>query len=101
MESKHVTRFSDSSLYDEVCMLCGAIDDGLESPCKAMKRIAYKTELDAFREWNLEHGNQEAYKCHTLEILLGYSLCCTQINVAVGCYIIDERTAKSLTGVRT
>jgi hypothetical protein len=25
-ENGHVTRFSDSSLYDEVCVLCGAQD---------------------------------------------------------------------------
>lgn len=37
---KHVTRFSDSSLYDEVCTVCGATDatiaglpDRLSGPC--------------------------------------------------------------------
>lgn len=33
----HKTRLSDSSLYDEVCTLCGATDRGssLERPCPA------------------------------------------------------------------
>jgi len=28
----HVTRFSDSSLYDEVCVLCGLTDGSLMMP---------------------------------------------------------------------
>lgn len=37
----HKTRFSDSSLYDEVCTLCGATDANgmaeLNRPCPAQK----------------------------------------------------------------
>lgn len=38
----HVTRLSDSSVYDEVCTLCGATDargsDRLQKPCPQAKR---------------------------------------------------------------
>lgn len=36
----HVTRYSDSSLYDEVCTLCGATDagTGLRYPCPNRKK---------------------------------------------------------------
>lgn len=54
------------------------------------KREATKNELDAFREWNLSHGNQEGYRAKKLEIVDG-PLYCTQQEVAVGCYVIDER----------
>lgn len=41
MKSKHRTRLSDSSLYDEVCLDCGATDargdDRLDRPCPAKK----------------------------------------------------------------
>lgn len=30
----HITRFSDSSLYDETCVLCGMVDGSLMSPVK-------------------------------------------------------------------
>jgi hypothetical protein len=37
----HKTRYSDSSLYDEVCTLCGVTDYNgmkeLDKPCKAQK----------------------------------------------------------------
>ena len=37
MDPTHRTRYSDSSLYDEVCVLCGATDsrgsDALDRPC--------------------------------------------------------------------
>lgn len=40
-EFGHVTRYSDSSLYDEVCVLCGATDargdDRLERKCPNAK----------------------------------------------------------------
>ena len=37
-ENGHVTRFSDSSLYDEVCINCGATDTGgsLDKPCPSV-----------------------------------------------------------------
>ena len=33
-ELGHVTRFSDSSLYDEKCVLCGMTDGSLMMPVK-------------------------------------------------------------------
>lgn len=42
----HVTRLSDSSLFDEVCTLCGATDargsDRLQKPCPQAKRAKPK-----------------------------------------------------------
>jgi len=41
MKSKHETRLSDSSRYDEVCVNCGATDargdDRLNQPCPSNK----------------------------------------------------------------
>lgn len=41
-ENGHVTRFSDSSLYDEVCINCGATDTSgkLEQPCSNTQKSA-------------------------------------------------------------
>ncbi len=54
----HRTRFSDSSLFDEICVLCGATDHvpggwgELANPCNASeeKRIAYDLQK-ARGEW--------------------------------------------------
>jgi hypothetical protein len=41
----HATRYSDSSLYDEVCTLCGKTDahgmDELDKPCGAADRTPF------------------------------------------------------------
>jgi hypothetical protein len=42
----HVTRYSDSSLYDEICVNCGAIDRGrhpnLSDPCPGKRRETHQ-----------------------------------------------------------
>jgi hypothetical protein len=47
----HQTRYSDSSLYDEVCTLCGATDargsDRLYQPCSASARATVASGKDA------------------------------------------------------
>ncbi len=39
---QHVTRFSDSSFYDEVCTVCGGTDasgdDRLDHPCQGSEK---------------------------------------------------------------
>lgn len=43
----HQTRYSDSSMYDEVCTLCGATDargsTKLDEPCPAVKQPIKRT----------------------------------------------------------
>lgn len=56
----HITRFSDSSLYDEKCVNCGATDaysGTLDRPCSS-PGDPYKTEEEyraaasaAYRDW--------------------------------------------------
>lgn len=33
-EMGHITRFSDSSIYDEKCVMCGMVDGSLMMPAK-------------------------------------------------------------------
>lgn len=48
-ELGHKTRNSDSSLYDEVCTLCGATDAAgdrrLEQPCQATRQVSPSAEV--------------------------------------------------------
>ena len=47
---KHITRFSDSSLYDEVCINCGKTDrdDNLNDTCCGPKIF---NTLDEYYRW--------------------------------------------------
>ncbi|WP_040771806.1 hypothetical protein, partial [Rhodopseudomonas sp. B29] len=60
----HKTRFSDSSLYDEVCTLCGendgSINGGLHEPCTA----AMRPSADCGQCWKDERaGARTRYVC--------------------------------------
>jgi hypothetical protein len=46
----HVTRYSDSSLYDEVCVLCGGTD-GIED--RTLQRLCVN-----IKEWK-ENGDEQ------------------------------------------
>ncbi len=68
----HVTRFSDSSLYDEVCINCGATDGlgtwgELSKPCPSSKSTwkpdpVMKEWKDLTPEQRHEIGNSEIYE---------------------------------------
>lgn len=56
----HLTRYSDSSLYDEVCVNCGATDasgdDRLKSPCPDPNGITRGSEANFKQEYILDSG---------------------------------------------
>ena len=84
VHESHRTRLSDSSLYDEVCTLCGATDRGrnLEEPCagseEALARQRYFRETDVTRLHNrIEELEAEVHRLeHELdELEAEHALC--------------------------
>lgn len=73
----HVTRFSDSSQYDEVCVNCGATDglsdNGLNKPCRYAKLTLTEEVKHLILSYvrRCEHmpGDSDAGGCATCEVI--------------------------------
>lgn len=94
----HITRFSDSSLYTEVCVLCNANDgygNKLRDPCPVERRDATKTELDSFREWNRMYGSLIA--AGACELIVGCNVKSPQtFMMGKGCYLTSDGFIESI-----
>ena len=62
--NNHVTRFSDSSFYDEVCVNCGETDwgEGLRGGCRGPLKYATTSEYYDERKRMLEEYKKEIEK---------------------------------------
>lgn len=91
----HVTRFSDSSFYDEVCVLCGATDaigsHALEKPCPIGRNLMQSHGLEVL--YYPERTERKIVKCTTcgetsLDMLAAFE--CTKPTIPIAQFKDDD-----------